>query len=186
MSRLARLADFAYRRRRLVLGELGRRAARHRRARRRTARRLVGRLRHAGLRVQGGGRPARRALPGAAARLDRRRVGGARRSARAGCQARGWTRSSATPRRSKASASRCRRHAPRYSGDGTIAVARLPLTVSPGAVPLETGNRLIDMAEQRSGDGVAGRARRPGDRQRPARRGLLRERSASRSRRWCC
>jgi putative drug exporter of the RND superfamily len=40
------------------------------------------------------------------------------------------------------------------SRDGTIAVARLPLTVSPGAVPLETGNRLIDMAEQRSGDGV--------------------------------
>ena len=40
------------------------------------------------------------------------------------------------------------------SHDGTIAVARLPLTVSPGAVPLETGNRLIDMAEQRSGDGV--------------------------------
>ena len=40
------------------------------------------------------------------------------------------------------------------SGDGTIAVARLPLTVSPGAVPLETGNRLIDMAEQRSGYGV--------------------------------
>jgi len=40
------------------------------------------------------------------------------------------------------------------SRDGTIAVARLPLTVSPGAVPLETGNRLIDMAEQRSGNGV--------------------------------
>jgi putative drug exporter of the RND superfamily len=40
------------------------------------------------------------------------------------------------------------------SRDGTIAVARIPLTVSPGAVPLETGDRLIDMAEQRSGDGV--------------------------------
>ena len=40
------------------------------------------------------------------------------------------------------------------SRDGTIAVARLPLTVTPGAVPLETGERLIDMASERSGDGV--------------------------------
>jgi RND superfamily putative drug exporter len=40
------------------------------------------------------------------------------------------------------------------SRDGTIAVARVPLTVSPGAVPLETGHRLIDMAEARSGDGM--------------------------------
>jgi RND superfamily putative drug exporter len=40
------------------------------------------------------------------------------------------------------------------SRDGTIAVARLPLTVTPGAVPLETGERLIAMGEHRSGDGV--------------------------------
>jgi putative drug exporter of the RND superfamily len=40
------------------------------------------------------------------------------------------------------------------SRDGTIAVARVPLTVTPGAVPLETGHALIDMAKARSGDGV--------------------------------
>ena len=40
------------------------------------------------------------------------------------------------------------------SRDGTIAVARLPLTVTPGAVPLETGERLIEMASERSRDGL--------------------------------
>ncbi len=40
------------------------------------------------------------------------------------------------------------------SRDGTIAIARIPLTVSPGAVPLETGRELIDMAAARSGDGL--------------------------------
>jgi putative drug exporter of the RND superfamily len=40
------------------------------------------------------------------------------------------------------------------SRDGTIAVARLPLTMTPGAVPLKTGERLIEMGEQRSGDGL--------------------------------
>jgi len=40
------------------------------------------------------------------------------------------------------------------SRDGTIAVARLPLTVTPGAVPLETGERLIAMGSERSGAGV--------------------------------
>jgi putative drug exporter of the RND superfamily len=40
------------------------------------------------------------------------------------------------------------------SRDGTIAVARLPLTMAPGAVPLETGERLIDMASERSGGGL--------------------------------
>jgi putative drug exporter of the RND superfamily len=44
--------------------------------------------------------------------------------------------------------------AAQVSPDGTIAVARLPLTVTPGAVPLETGERLIDMASERSGDGL--------------------------------
>jgi putative drug exporter of the RND superfamily len=40
------------------------------------------------------------------------------------------------------------------SRDGTIAVARVPLTMAPGEVPLETGERLIDMASERSGDGL--------------------------------
>jgi putative drug exporter of the RND superfamily len=40
------------------------------------------------------------------------------------------------------------------SRDGTIAVARLPLTMAPGEVPLATGERLIDMASERSGDGL--------------------------------
>ena len=40
------------------------------------------------------------------------------------------------------------------SRDGTIAVARLPLTVSPGAVPLETGRELIDMAKAQDGSGL--------------------------------
>jgi RND superfamily putative drug exporter len=40
------------------------------------------------------------------------------------------------------------------SRDGTIGVARIPLTVSPGAVPLETGHELIAMAKARSGDGL--------------------------------
>ncbi len=40
------------------------------------------------------------------------------------------------------------------SRDGTIAVARLPLTLTPGAVPLATGERLIELAEERSGDGT--------------------------------
>ncbi len=40
------------------------------------------------------------------------------------------------------------------SRDGTIAIARIPLTVSPGAVPLETRRELIDMAAARSGDGL--------------------------------
>ena len=40
------------------------------------------------------------------------------------------------------------------SRDGTIAIARIPLTVSPGAVPLETGRELIDMAAAGSRDGL--------------------------------
>jgi putative drug exporter of the RND superfamily len=40
------------------------------------------------------------------------------------------------------------------SPDGTIAVARLPLTVTPGEVPLATGERLIELAAERSGDGL--------------------------------
>ena len=44
--------------------------------------------------------------------------------------------------------------AAQVSRDGTIAVARLPLTVTPGAVPLETGERLIEMASERSRDGL--------------------------------
>jgi RND superfamily putative drug exporter len=40
------------------------------------------------------------------------------------------------------------------SRDGKIAIVRLPLTMGPGAVPLETGRELIDMANARSGDGL--------------------------------
>ena len=44
--------------------------------------------------------------------------------------------------------------AAQVSPDGTIAVARLPLTVTPGEVPLATGERLMEMASARSGEGV--------------------------------
>ncbi|MGH2946912.1 MAG: MMPL family transporter [Solirubrobacteraceae bacterium] len=40
------------------------------------------------------------------------------------------------------------------SPDGTVAVARLPLTTTPGEVPLATGEELIAMADERSGDGL--------------------------------
>ncbi len=40
------------------------------------------------------------------------------------------------------------------SRDGTIGVLRLPMTELPGAVPPETGERLIALAERAAGDGV--------------------------------
>ena len=40
------------------------------------------------------------------------------------------------------------------SRDGTIGVLRIPLTELPGAVPAESGKRLIELAEQASGEGV--------------------------------
>ena len=40
------------------------------------------------------------------------------------------------------------------SRDGTIGVLRLPMTELPGAVPPETGERLIALAERAGGDGV--------------------------------
>ena len=40
------------------------------------------------------------------------------------------------------------------SQDGTIGVLRIPLTELPGAIPHETGTKLIDLAEAQSNDGV--------------------------------
>ena len=55
------------------------------------------------------------------------------------------------------------------SRDGTIAIARMPLTVSPGAVPLETGRELIEIggrAQRRRPAASSSAARRSGNAQR--------------------
>ena len=41
-----------------------------------------------------------------------------------------------------------------YSADGTIGVLRVPLTELPGAVPAETGERFIALAQEIEGDGL--------------------------------
>ena len=160
---------------------LDRGGGRDHRARLLAGRRVQRRLRHPRLGVQGGERPHR---AGVRRLLRARRVyvvwkdEAGRRAPRPRSAS---TPSSPRPRRSSTSA----KPTPiRVSEDGTIGTTTLPLTVPGWEVEKEDGEKLIDAAEENSGDGLE--IKLGGDpiyrpRRRPAPRG-----SASSAPRSCC
>ena len=148
---LARLADIAYRRRGAHGPGLDRRHGRDHRARLRAGRRVQRRLRHPGLRVEGGRRPHRARVRRLLGPGGLRRSGRIRRASRRPAVER-------TVDAFLAEATQVDHIAEatpiRVSEDGTIGATTLPLTIPGWEVEKEDGEQLVAAAEQQRGDGL--------------------------------
>ena len=157
--RLTRLAEICCKHRGRMVLALDRRHGRDHRRGLLARGRVRGRLRHPGLGVEGGQRPHRAALRGLLRPGDLRRLEGS-----------GRARTVRPPRAADkffAQAEKVKhvgKHAPiRVSEDGKIGSTTLPLTVPGWEVKKEDGEKLIEAAEQNSGDGAPDQARRRPD-----------------------
>ena len=185
-GRLARLADFAFRRRRTVARRLDRRPRRRVRARPRwpaTGRpttRRPGSESRAAADLLAGALPAA-AAPTPSTSSGRRRRAPARRRVRRADRPPGRRPRGAPGHRRGA------RRAAQISRDGTIGVLRIPLDELPGRGARQHRQDDDRRSPQRaSGDGAADRARRPGRSPTRSRARSPRRPSASRSRRSSC